>query len=236
MSDTLQQELQQLLRTDAANAALTQLLDDYRRYHLVLVIVGSLFLIAALVLSVYSWRRFAKAPRSSRWRWTFERWTYFGFGVLGLIVAAFLALVVAANISNVVNPRAGFTGALGLLGSPSPGSNFGQVQQAYSQWLQSGAGSVPPAVQAAVDDRLSWQQPKAIYCTMLLIVFVGLALLVWSRLIRLSRVHEPRRLLLKAVLLLAGIFTVVGSLLLMLMVMGNVQTAFAPLAMTMFYG
>ena len=124
MSDTLQQELQQLLRTDAANAALTQLLDDYRRYHLVLVIVVSLFLIAALVLSVYSWRRFAKAPRSSRWRWTFERWTYFGFGVLGLIVAAFLALVVAANISNVVNPRAGFTGALGLLGSPSPGSNY----------------------------------------------------------------------------------------------------------------
>ena len=237
MSDDLPRALRQLLRSDSgSNPALDRLLDDYTRYHVVLVVVGTAFLAAFVVLSVLCWRRFIRAPKASRWRWTFEKGTYWAFGVLSAIVGAFLALVVAANVSTVLDPTNGFAGSIGLLGSPRPGTRGADLHQAFLGWLQSGSSTVPSLVQSSIDDRLAWQRPKAVICTVLLVAFVALAVLIWRRLIRLSRIRQPRRRTTTAALLTAGVLTVTVCLLLMLMVMGNTQGSLAPMSLTLFFG
>jgi cytochrome bd-type quinol oxidase subunit 2 len=233
--------LQNILRTlvrsgTESNTALNVLIDDYTKYHVVLVVVGGLFLLGLVLLSVFFWRRFRKAPRTDSRRWTFEKKTYFAFGALTVVVGLFMALIVAANLSNVLNPTQGFSGAIGLLGSPRAGTQADELHQAVDAWLQSGSSDVPALVQGRIDDRLSWQRPKAVICSVLLIVFVLLSAGIWRALIRNSRVREGRWKFKEAALLLLGVLAVMGCLLLMLMVMGNTQGSIAPISLTLFYG
>lgn len=236
-TDTLPDTLKELVGSGTdSHAALNVLISDYARFHLVLVLVGGLFLLIMLALSVFFWRRFTRAQRTELRKWTFERRTYFVFGVVSVLVSLFLALIVAANVSNVVNPRHGFSGSLPLLSAAAAGTQAAEVHQSFETWLQSGSPDVPSVVQAAVDDRLSWQRPKAIICTVLLVAFALLSAAVWRILIRKSRVREGRRPLAEWGLLLLGIVAVGACLVLMLMVMGNTQASLAPLSMTLFYG
>lgn len=236
VTDTLAETLRRLLKSDAPSSpALDVLIADYARYHLVLVIVGGFFLLCQILLIIFFWRRFRRAPKPTAHRWTFERVTYFGFGLLSVCVALFLALVVAANISNAVSPRAGFAGSIGLLSEPEVGTSTYDVQRAYDQWLKSDDAEVPPGVQTAVNERLAWQRPKALICSALLLLFVVLSAATWRTLIRRSRGPDAKWKLADSALLLAGVFTVAACLLLMLMVMGNTQAAVAPISMTMFY-
>ena len=60
-TDTLRATLDDLLRSGTtSNPALNRLLDDYTRFHLVLVAVGSLFMLGFVVLTVLSWRGFRR--------------------------------------------------------------------------------------------------------------------------------------------------------------------------------
>ena len=200
------------------------------------MVVGGIFLLSFIVLSVFFWRRFKRAPKSGARGWTFEKLTYFGFGVLTVLVGLFLALIVAANVSNVLNPQNGFVGAIPMLGAPKAGTPTAELQQAFAVWLDSGGAQAPPLVQAAIDDRLSWQRPKAIICSLLLVVFLLLCARVWRTLIRRTRAPDARWRLAETVLLLVGVLTVGICLLLMLMVMGNTQGSIAPISLTLFYG
>jgi uncharacterized membrane protein YidH (DUF202 family) len=236
-SDSLQDTLKGIVRSGTdSNPALNTLLGDYMKYHVVLVVVGGLFLIGLAALCVIFWRRFAKAPKGSTRGWSFERRTYFCFGALSLMVTLFMALVVLANVSNVVNPQHGFAGAIPLLGTPSPGTSAEALQQSFATWLQSGSTEVPDVVQGAIDDRLSWQRPKAIICTVLLVAFLLLCAVIWRALIRKSRVRTSRRTFAEWSLLGGGIISVGVCLLLMLMVIGNTQGSIAPISLTLFYG
>ena len=47
--------------------------------------------------------------------------------------------------------------------------------------------------QPAIDDRLAWQQPKALISTVLFVVFVWLCVRIWRALIVKSRLSEPER-------------------------------------------
>jgi len=237
VNETLPDTLKALLRSgDDSNPALKVLVSDYTRYHLVLVIVGGLFLVATAVLTVIFWRRFRRAPRTDTRKWTFEKKTYFWFGALGVLVGVLLAVIVAANVSTVLSPRQGFSGSIGLLGSAKAGSPAEALQASFDGWLQSGSSDVPAQVQASIDDRLSWQRPKAIICSVLLILVAVLSAGVWRSLIRRSRAGVGRWTLKDAALLLVGFVTVGMCLLLMLMVMGNTQASLAPISLTMFYG
>jgi hypothetical protein len=237
VNETLPDTLKALIRSgDDSNPALKVLVDDYARYHLALVIVGGLFLAAIVVLTVIFWRRFRRAPRSGPRKWTFEKKTYFWFGALGVLVSVLLAVIVAANVSTVVSPRQGFSGSIGPLGSAKAGSPAEALQASFDGWLQSGSPDVPELVQASIDDRLSWQRPKAIICSVLLLLAAVLSAGVWRLLIRRSRARAGRWTLKDAALLLVGVVMVGTSLLLMLMVMGNTQASLAPISLTMFYG
>lgn len=234
--DSLRTTLRDLLVSRADNAALGRLLDDYAVFHLALVVVGGVFLAIAVVVAVTNVRRCFLDRRSPAPGARLRRRAHLGLGVLGLSTAVFLTLVVAGNVSNVLQPRQGLAGALGLLGSPRPGTRAERLQQAFEAWLDRGDPELPDAVRHAVDARLGWQQPKAIICTALFAVLFGVSILVWRRLLRHSgseRVDGGRA---KNWLMVAGVVSVGCTLLLMLMVMGNVQAVIAPVAMTLFYG
>jgi uncharacterized membrane protein YidH (DUF202 family) len=235
--DDLRSTLRSMLESGTdANPALAALLSDYTRYHQVLVVVGGLFLVAATGLSAVLWKRWRRSRAESSPRSRFERRAYFWSALLLTGVSLFLALVVAANISNVLDPRHGFGGALGLIGTPKASTSAGELHAAYTTWLTSGTDEVPSRVTEAIDDRLAWQRPKAIITSVLMVGFVALAAVTWRSLIRRSRVRSGRRPLGEWTLLGLGLLSGAACLLLMLMVIGNTQGSIAPLSLTLFYG
>ena len=236
MHGTLPDELRKLLQSGTeTNPALNTLLGDYRTYHAVLAIVGSIFLLGLILLAVFCLRRFARAPKVDGRRWTFEKKAFLAFGVLSVLVGLFMAFIVAANVSTVVSPREGFAGSIHLLSSPQPGSSTADFYDSVTQWLQSENADTPAAVQSRIDERLSWQRPKAIICTVLLLLFLLVSALIWRSLIHWSRDPEARWRAKESALLLLGVVTVLACLLLMLMVMGNTQGAIAPISLTLFF-
>jgi len=225
--DGLRATLSDLLDSGTdTNPALNALLADYTAYHRVLVVLGGLFLIASVVLTGWLTVRFRRARTPGR-GWSAERRICFGLGLLSACVALFLALVVAANLSNVIDPRTGFAGALGLLGAPRHGTAAAELHDAFASWLRSGGDAVPPEVSAAIDDRLAWQRPKAVICSVLLVAALIGTALAWRSLAR-GRRRWPLRL--------GAVLGTGACLLLMLMVLGNVQGSIAPLSLTLFFG
>jgi hypothetical protein len=232
----LHDTLDQLVRSNSeSNPAFDRLLDDYATYHVVLAVVGGLFLSAIALFSVLAWTRFKRAPQLSSGKRTFERTAYFWFATGSTVISPMLAMVVAANISNVRDPRRGFAGSVGMLRTPSGGTRTDTLYQAFNTWLQNGESSLPSPIQSAIDDRLAWQRPKAAICTVLLVLFVWLGVRVWRTLIERSRAGGTTTVARRA-LIGSGLTTVMASLLLMLMVMGNTQASFAPLGLTLFNG
>ena len=95
---------------------------------------------------------------------------------------------------------------------------------------------ISPLLHHAIDERLAWQRPKAIICSILLVAFVTLAVFVWRTLIRQSRAGEPFRKISRRLMLGAGVVSTLSCLVLMLMVIGNTEGAVAPLFITALYG
>lgn len=235
MPHDLRSQLSEFAAPDArTNAAFDALLADYRLYHLTFSIVAGVFLAGFVTLTIFSWRRFRRLRRDPQRARRFERFIYIAFTSGAVLVSMLLALLIAANISNVVDPIHGFAGAIDSLHKPrSPQS--AALREAFTSWLQTGATPLPQPIQSSIDQRLAWQRPKAIICVLLFVALATTATWIWRKLIRLSRqpegVWRPSTL----ALLAAGIATNCVCLLLMLMVLGNVQASVAPLSLTMFY-
>jgi hypothetical protein len=136
----------------------------------------------------------------------------------------------------VLNPRQGFSGSISLLRAAEAGTQTDDLYRSVNTWLQSGSADTPSIVHGRIDERLAWQRPKAIVCSILLVVFVILSALTWRTLIRKSRDHDARWRLKETALLLLGAVSVLACLLLMLMVMGNTQGSIAPISLTLFFG
>ncbi|MBI4932751.1 MAG: hypothetical protein HY828_02660 [Actinobacteria bacterium] len=237
MSDALQDTLYELLHSGStSNPALTRLLDDYSTYHVVLVVVGGFFVIVLSVLTAFFWRKFRRSTSASERRWSFERTTYFCLGLLSGAVSLLLTLIVGANLGNARNPREGFIGVVDALGRAQPGTRTHELHQSFTTWLQSETASMPTLIDRRIDERLAWQQPKAIIACALLAVFAVLGVRLWRTMIGKSRVRASSWTMNDRVLLLAGVGTVVSCLLLMLMVIGNTQASIAPIVMTLQFG
>ncbi len=236
MSDTLQDTLQTLIQSGTkSNPALNSLVSDYTRYHVVLVVVGGLFTLGLILLSLFFWKGFRKAPTVDARKWTFEKKTFFYFGSFSTLVGSLMALIVAANVSNVLNPWQGFSESIGLLGTPRAGTQTDRLYQSFNGWLQSGSPRMPSFVQRKIDDRLAWQRPKAIISGLFLVAFVLMSAQIWRSLIRKSAVREGEWNLKERALLLSGVVAVVICLLPMVMVLGNAQGSIAPISLTLFF-
>ena len=207
------------MSASGANAALDTILADYQRYHVVLVVVASIFLAAVMLLLVVCWRSLRAARRDPTGRTRRVAWAYASFIVACGLVGLFLAVVIAANISTVLDPQRGFAGV-------------DQSGEALTSWVASGSAAIPADVQELIDARLAWQRPKAIIVTLLLVATVVGSVAIWRRWI--SHAYASRGA--NVALLASGVLTVAIALLLMLMVMGNVQASMAPIALTLVYG
>ena len=238
MHEDLRSRLTKLVESDrSSNAAFTALLDDYTRYHVALAVVGGAFLLLLLALCCFFWRRFWRAPRpEGARRWTFERTTYFFFGLASALVAAFLVAIVAANVSTSLNPRQGFAGSLSMIDTVGGGSATQGRYDAFDAWIRSSSPAMPSQVHALVQQRLAWQQPKAAITAVLLVIVALACAGIWRSLIRRSQRRPGQWTLGAGARLLTGIAAAAGCLVLMLMVMGNTQASVAPISMTMFFG
>jgi hypothetical protein len=216
-----------LTRSDVpANPAYHRVRSDYVNFHVVFVVIGGLFTLLLLLSCVFFWLRFRRAPQVDGRKWTFERRTYFSFGVLSLVIGLFMAVAFAANLSTVVSPGPGLAWAIKTFRTPQPA-------RAFTEWMQSGSAHIPPLIQNEIDERLAWQRPKAIICSILLVTFVALSVRLWRALITKTRSDGSKR---SSLLLASGSVSVLACFLLMLMVLGNTEAAFAPLTITLLYG
>lgn len=235
-SDNLQTTLYNLAQSGSlSNPAYNTLLRDYTRYHAVLFIEGGIFTLMLLVLSVYFWRQFIKTQKAEIGNWTFEKKTYFCFGLASTLISLFMFLIVAANLSNVLNPQEGFAQSILDLGTPQAGTQKAGLYQAVNTWAQSGSVQMPSILQNEVNNRLSWQQPKAIICSILLVVFAVFTMRIWQKLIKISRLNKPMWDLKEKALIAIGMLAVPVTLLLMIMALANTQASFAPITLTLLF-
>lgn len=237
MSDGLRSTLERLSGPGAEpNAAFDVLLADYARFHLVLAVLALVAGAAVGTFAVFAWRRAAARDLCGRRRLDFPRVvdavSALGASVFGLL----MGLVAVANLSNARDPRTGLRGSIGAIRTAAPGTRAAEVQRAFDAWLRSGDATVPPAVQDAVDDRLAWQLPKAIICSILLALVVVGTWRVWRSLLARTRAPGHRWSAADLGRFGLGLVLVGAGFLLTLMVMGNTQASMAPLAMTLVNG
>jgi uncharacterized membrane protein YidH (DUF202 family) len=201
----------------STSPAYDQLLTADRNFHAAFLVIGGLFTLLLLLFSAFSWLRFKRARRR-----TFERRSYFSFGAASLAIGLVMAVVTWGNVTSVVNPGQTLSGTT--------------LSRTGETWLRSGRAQISPLLQQAIDERLAWQRPKAIICTVLLVAFVTLTVFLWRTLIRQSAAGHPVRKFSRRLLLGTGVLSALSCLLLMLMVIGNTEGAYAPLFLTALYG
>ena len=234
-SDDLQQTLYNLMQSGSrSNPAYHTLLHDYTTYHVVLVIEGGLFALLLIVLSVSFWRRFQRTQKAETHSWTFEKKAYFCFGLVSTVVSCGMLLLVAANSSNALHPQAGFAQSIPDLGTPQAGTPKAALYQAVTTWAQSSTTAMPSLLEDGVRNRLAWQRPKAIVCSILLVALAVFTARVWRKLLH-ARSRAAAWSLKEKALFIMGVLAVPTSLLLMIMALANTQASFAPITLTLLF-
>ncbi|OUC16491.1 MAG: hypothetical protein B0A82_01055 [Alkalinema sp. CACIAM 70d] len=223
-----------MLSGAGSNLAYNTLLNDYIKYHAVFFIEGSIFTILLAVLSVHFWWRFKKLRDIEARNWTFEKKVYFCFGLLSTIVALGMLVIVLANLSSLFNPQEGFAQLIPDLSTQKVGIQKAVLYQAVNTWVQSGSAPIPTVLQNEVQNRLLWQRPKAIVCSLFLAIFAMFTAYLWQELISLRASNSIWRLKEKA-LLTMGIIALPVTLLLMVMALANTQASFAPITLTLLF-
>ena len=237
MNNSLKVTLNNLIESGStSNPALNRLISDYVQYHTVLVIIGGLFSFAFMLLGVFCWKMLKSTARAKGPSPIFETKIYYYFTVLSGISGLFMTLIVAANVSNILTPRQGFAGTISAHGKPRIGSQTDQRYRAFNTWLQTQTTDMPSLIQKKIDRRLEWQRPKAVICTVLLMVFASLSAYIWRALIKRSRLRDITWKLKDATLFGAGLLSFTACLPLMVMVIGNTQSFIAPITLTLMYG
>ncbi|HEY9628114.1 MAG TPA: hypothetical protein V6C84_12515 [Coleofasciculaceae cyanobacterium] len=234
-SDNLQNTLHNLMQSSSrSNPAYNTLLHDYIKYHAVLVVEGGIFALLLMLLSVYFWRRFKRTRKAETRNWTFEKKVYFCFGLVSTIVTLLMLLIVVVNLGTVLNPREGFAQSIPDLSTLQAGTQKAALYQAVNDWVQSGSAHMPSVLENKVSDRLSWQRPKAIVCSILLVVFAIFTARLWRKLIN-SRASKSMWRLKEKALITMGVIAVPVTLLLMIMALANTQASFAPITLTLLF-
>jgi hypothetical protein len=233
MKSPLYELLTKLLSTqDSKNPAFNYLLNDYAKYHYVMVILGGLSCIALAILSISQFNRLRISGSFTSHLKTTRGIASLFLSSLSGILAISLGLILIGNLGNALNPRAGFKNSLDMLGNPSPGTQAAQLQQSYVNWIQSEKSTVPNYVTQVINERISWQLPKALICSLLLVVFVYLSKLVWKQLLRENAGIKGRH---AQGLFVAGIFLSFITLLLLIMSIANAQGSIAPVSLSLFF-
>lgn len=233
MASPLQHTLSRFVESHSrSNPAFNELLSDYRNYHVVLLVFGGLIELLVVAFCIFAWIRAKRAGRTETGKRTFEKRTYVTFALFTTVIGLAFAVVLAANVTTVVNPWPGFNALVTSLGNPQPGTQTAKVFTATNDWINSGSVHVPAAIHAAVEHRLSWQRPRAIISTILMVVFALSSVGIWRRLIERSRTPTTHRRFRERLLALIGAGAVVAALLFTVLAVANMRGTIEPVAIT----
>jgi hypothetical protein len=233
VASPLQHTLSQLAESRSrSNPAFNELLNDYRNYHVVLLVFGGLVELLLVSFCAFAWIKARRAPRTQTGRRSFEGRTYLAFALFTTVIGLAFALGLVANVTTVLNPWPGFDALVTSLASPQLGTHAAKLFDETNAWIQSGSVHRPAAVQAVVEHRLSWQRPRAIVSTILAVVFVLISAGIWSGLIERSRIHPTRRRVRERALTLVGTGTVVATLVFTVLAVSNMRGAIDPVAIS----
>jgi hypothetical protein len=106
----VQSTLSQMIKSGKQTSpAMNTLINDYAKYHAIMVILGGSLVLILVLLSMIFWTKFKRIPKINKLRWEFEKKVYFSFGILSSIVASLMLLIVVANVTNTINPLHGFS-------------------------------------------------------------------------------------------------------------------------------
>jgi Ca2+/Na+ antiporter len=235
MDNQLQTTLQRQIQSGwQSNPATHQIITSYARYHAVVAIVGSLFLLILLWLTAKFWIKFKKIPRIQRLKWPFEKKVYLCFASVFTLVVIFLGLIViAANVSTAIKPLPGFSEAIPTLTDNSYNT---QLHKAFNEWILSGKSTPPVLVQQRIHHRRVFHTTRVMVGAVLLVTFTMLSVRLWKTLIGRRNASETKWTLKEVVWLLAGIVSVASALFMMIVVLANLQSAIVPIANTLQFG
>lgn len=217
-----------------SNAAMRSIVDDYVRYHVVLVVAGGLIAAAFLAAGVMLWRRFRKF-RADKSGSRFERKVCCGFAASSVAMGVLVGLLALVNATNVFDPLNGFSGVVDSLPS-----RYGPLRQSFERWLVSGASTPPPLVASVVHHRVLFQETKAGVCAVIFIVLALLCARLWHTLVRWSNrdglaITGPGRLV-RGATISSGVVTAGLAVMMLVIVVANLQGALAPTALTLALG
>jgi hypothetical protein len=217
-----------------SEAVVETLTRDYLTYHLVFVVGGVLVIIAALVLAAVGVRELARSRRArSDHGLRFARLSYAAFATVGLLTAAGMTILVLANLGNALSPAAGFADAIEAVSDQTVSSSRSDVRQAGAAWLNSGDEAMPATLKRAIDERLSWQAPKAVVSLIALAAAVVFSVLWWRRLIERSRRAQPASGISWKASVAIGWFMMPACFALMVLSLVNAQASIAPIVLTL---
>jgi hypothetical protein len=170
MNDKLQVLMDELVRSGwQSNPAMTALVNDYAKSHAIFVVATSIALLALVLMSAFCWVRSRKIARTGTPGEVFERRVFRSFAFLGSFLSLAFALLIAVNADHAFRPSSVLDG-FSALSAPRGDSAVGR---ALLEWIESNTVQPPLLITQKIDDRVSWQGPKAIICGMLLIRLVG---------------------------------------------------------------
>ena len=233
MKNTLKDILQKLVQeSDSSNPAYKFLLNDYAKYHFVMVVLGGVTVVALTFFAGYQFRLLQMSGGLSSSLKTIVGKAYLYLGTLTAFLAFVFSLIAFGNLGNALNPRIGFQNSLEMLGAPIAGSKSALLQDSFTKWVRSESPSAPTDINKIVNDRLSWQMPKAIMSFLLLILLIYISRRVWAILVNNSHHLSRRRTF---ALFSLGVLLSLICTLLLVMTIANAQGSIAPMALSLFF-
>ena len=230
-------DLPELLRAyinsgSRTNTAVEFLISDYAKYHYVMVILGGISAGLLLFLAFNQSRKFWFRTNSLRNLRTFSGKIHFYVASLSGFLGLLLTLISVGNLGNALNARSGFLNSLPMLESHQSDNHQTEFQTGISNWFYSGKSSVPPEINRLIDERLSWQRPKAIISLILLVSVIYISKKLWNSLIFHSSSISRNQ---KVAQFSGGIVLSLFVVLFLAMFIGNTQGSIAPVALSLFY-
>lgn len=177
-------------------------------------------------------------------KWHFEKKANLYFMSICVSVGLFMLLLVIANTSNTFNPLNGLK--LAYLNTQEPSivtesdpETYGDsvqltLQQAFSGWIQAGDGVIPTPILNEMEKRVNFHSRKAVISLVFMCVFTFIAINRWKAMLKNAKSVESglRPTKWGAVDKLnfgVGNSAIALALLSMIVVVANLQGAFAPL-------
>jgi len=211
-----------------SNPATNTIINDFAKYHFIIVILGACMVLIFALLSKIFWTKFKRIAKTHKLKWGFEKKVYFYFGTLNTLWALLMTLLVYANLTSALNPVQGFSMVVETYITLKR-TNLDKLHQTFNQWINSGNETIPSILQEQLNAGVKFHTTKAMVCGILLTIFVVLSIILWTRLIKRTKVNDSKWGFKEKAYFVFGIATVNLSLLMIVMVMANMQGALAPL-------